>query len=347
MVTRQQALDAGMSDGAIVAKIRFGRWQRVHAGVYATFTGPMTRDAQLWAAVLAAGPGAQLSHQTAAEINRLTDRPSPFIHVTIPANRRITSPQRRDHSSFVQPDLRLAICPRHSAAHLCRGDGRRPGARCDRPQRRHRVGNRRIREEQGKRGPAQRRSGRQEEAPLARRPRRDHPAPARAARTPSSSTATTTTSSKRTGSRRPPSRSSTPSPTAAGDTATGTTRSTSSSSNSTASSITRSSTAAATRTGTTTPPRRSDRRCATAGWTSPEKRCESARQVHAALTSGGYTGPLKPCSPTCAAHNCGRPASQCKRPVTSYVSSAVRTASVSVRSGSTASAPAAASSPAV
>jgi hypothetical protein len=93
VVTRQQALGAGMSHGAIVARIKFGRWQRVHFGVYATFTGPMTRDAQLWAAVLAAGPGAQLSHQTAAEINRLTDRPSPFIHVTIPANRRITPPE--------------------------------------------------------------------------------------------------------------------------------------------------------------------------------------------------------------------------------------------------------------
>jgi hypothetical protein len=93
VVTRQQALGAGMSHGAIVARIKFGRWQRVHVGVYATFTGPMTRDAQRWAAVLAAGPGAQLSHETAAEINRLTERPSPFIHVTIPANRRVTSPQ--------------------------------------------------------------------------------------------------------------------------------------------------------------------------------------------------------------------------------------------------------------
>src|ERR1700722_271817 len=93
VVTRQQALGAGMSPGAIAAKIKFGRWQRVHVGVYATFTGPVTRDAQLWAAVLAAGPGAQLSHQTAAEINRLTDRESPLIHVTIPANRRITQPK--------------------------------------------------------------------------------------------------------------------------------------------------------------------------------------------------------------------------------------------------------------
>ena len=52
----------------------------------------MTRDARLWAAVLAAGPGAQLSHETAAEINRLTDRRSPFIHVSIPAARRVRPP---------------------------------------------------------------------------------------------------------------------------------------------------------------------------------------------------------------------------------------------------------------
>lgn len=92
VITRQQALTAGMSVGAIAAKIRFGRWRRVHPGVYVTFTGPMTREARLWAAVLAAGPGAQLSHQTAAEINRLTDCLSPLIHVSIPASRRITAP---------------------------------------------------------------------------------------------------------------------------------------------------------------------------------------------------------------------------------------------------------------
>jgi hypothetical protein len=93
VVMRSQALDAGMSVGAIAARVRFGRWRRVHPGVYATFTGPMTRDGQLWAAVLAAGPGAQLSHETAAEVIRLTDRRSPFIHVAIPANRRTIPPK--------------------------------------------------------------------------------------------------------------------------------------------------------------------------------------------------------------------------------------------------------------
>jgi hypothetical protein len=93
VVSRRQALDAGMSVGAITARIRFGKWQRVHPGVYATFTGPISRGAQLWAAVLVAGPGAQLSHESAAEILRLTDRPSPLIHVAIPANRRVISPE--------------------------------------------------------------------------------------------------------------------------------------------------------------------------------------------------------------------------------------------------------------
>jgi hypothetical protein len=50
------------------------------------------RDAQLWAAVLYAGKGAQLSHETAAEVNGLTERQSRLIHVSIPADRRVSPP---------------------------------------------------------------------------------------------------------------------------------------------------------------------------------------------------------------------------------------------------------------
>jgi hypothetical protein len=49
----------------------------------------MSRDASLWAALLYAGKGAQLSHETAAEILRLTDQRSALIQVTIPAERRV------------------------------------------------------------------------------------------------------------------------------------------------------------------------------------------------------------------------------------------------------------------
>lgn len=59
----------------------------MHRGVYATFTGDLSRAAKLWAAVLWAGPGAALSHETAAEIHGLIDRPIGPIHVSVPAER--------------------------------------------------------------------------------------------------------------------------------------------------------------------------------------------------------------------------------------------------------------------
>ena len=93
LITREQALRAGLSSNAITSKVVQERWQQVHRGVYATFTGPLTWDARLWAAVLYTGVGARLSHQTAAEFIRLTHLRSPFIHVTIPANRRVIPPQ--------------------------------------------------------------------------------------------------------------------------------------------------------------------------------------------------------------------------------------------------------------
>src|SRR5215469_5928903 len=85
VVTRRQTLRAGLSAGALKWQLTRGTWRQIYLGVYATFTGPMSREAQLWAAVLYAGKGAQLSHETAAELNGLTERRSPLIHVTIPA----------------------------------------------------------------------------------------------------------------------------------------------------------------------------------------------------------------------------------------------------------------------
>ena len=92
VVSRQQGLSSGMSSNAIASKVRCGRWRQIHPGVYATFSGPVGRDAQLWAAVLYAGKGAQLSHETAAEVNGLTERLSALINVSIPADRRVSPP---------------------------------------------------------------------------------------------------------------------------------------------------------------------------------------------------------------------------------------------------------------
>jgi hypothetical protein len=93
IVTASQAARAGLTRSAIAAHLCSGRWQRLYRGVYATFSGKPDRLATLWAAVLYAGAGALLSHETAAELAGLTDRPSKLIHITIPAQRRVTPMQ--------------------------------------------------------------------------------------------------------------------------------------------------------------------------------------------------------------------------------------------------------------
>jgi predicted transcriptional regulator of viral defense system len=68
----------------ITSPLRSGRWQRPYPGVYVAFTGRLGREAELWAAVLRAGPRAVLSHQTAAELDGFAARPGRLIHVTVP-----------------------------------------------------------------------------------------------------------------------------------------------------------------------------------------------------------------------------------------------------------------------
>jgi hypothetical protein len=92
-VSRRQVLQAGVSRSTIISKVTHGSWQPLHRGVYGAFTGMIRWEAHLWAAVLYAGPGALLSHETAAEVLGLTDRRCPTIHVTIPESRRVRPPE--------------------------------------------------------------------------------------------------------------------------------------------------------------------------------------------------------------------------------------------------------------
>jgi hypothetical protein len=89
VVSRSQAIRAGLSPDMIKFRVGSERWMQMYPGVYAIFTGAPGRGARLWAAVLLAGPGAALSHETAAELHRLTDEASKTIHVTIPVQRRV------------------------------------------------------------------------------------------------------------------------------------------------------------------------------------------------------------------------------------------------------------------
>jgi very-short-patch-repair endonuclease len=87
VVTRWQLLELGFSDEAIDHRIRRGRLHRVHDGVYAVGRPELTRDGHWMAAVLACGPGAALSHSSAAALWGIRDSEGDQIEISVPANR--------------------------------------------------------------------------------------------------------------------------------------------------------------------------------------------------------------------------------------------------------------------
>lgn len=87
VITRRQALATGLPASTVESWVQHGRWTRLARGIYATSGGPPSREALLWAALLRAGPGAVLSHETAAELCGLPPGGAPAIHVTVPARR--------------------------------------------------------------------------------------------------------------------------------------------------------------------------------------------------------------------------------------------------------------------
>ncbi len=90
VIARSQALRLGVPGQLIDSRLRAGCWTALQRGVYATFTGSPGRNAELWAAVLRAGPGAALSHRSAAELYRIGPPPG-LVQVTVPAD-RVVSP---------------------------------------------------------------------------------------------------------------------------------------------------------------------------------------------------------------------------------------------------------------
>ncbi|WFF09361.1 hypothetical protein O7622_12765 [Micromonospora sp. WMMD1076] len=77
-----------LAEGAVRGLVRSGRWRSLCRGLLLTGNGRLTRDQQLWVAVLATGPGAVLAGVTAAAEGGVRGlRPDP-LHVLVPAARR-------------------------------------------------------------------------------------------------------------------------------------------------------------------------------------------------------------------------------------------------------------------
>lgn len=108
LLTRRQALDAGVHPNVVRRRIRpGGRWQELLPGVYLAVTGTPTRDQRDLAAVLYGGPGATLTGHAALARHGMRKR-SHDVDVLIPATRH------RQSTGFV-----VVHRTRRLPAHVC------------------------------------------------------------------------------------------------------------------------------------------------------------------------------------------------------------------------------------
>lgn len=110
VVTRRQLLDAGLSAGAIQRRVRRGRLRPEHRGVY--LVGPVQSPrARPLAAVLAAGPGAVVSHGSAASLWEVRPAPGPNhpVDLTVPGGGRHPRPGIRFHRAVPITDAERTV----------------------------------------------------------------------------------------------------------------------------------------------------------------------------------------------------------------------------------------------
>ncbi|MCI4065013.1 endonuclease domain-containing protein [Micromonospora sp. R77] len=116
-----------LTAGLVRGRVRSGRWRSICRGVLLTGNGRLTRDQQLWVAVLAAGRAAVLAGTTAATEGGVRGLRSAPLHVLVPADRRAgrimrglpaDMPAVLVHRTSVLPEahLQLARPPRTTTA---------------------------------------------------------------------------------------------------------------------------------------------------------------------------------------------------------------------------------------
>lgn len=103
VVARSQLLESGLSREAIVGRLRRGRLHRLYPGVYAVGHTALTPRSRWMAAVLACGPGAVLSHWSAAALWGIRSNRRGPIDITSPSKTKSRKAIRR-HRILLQPD---------------------------------------------------------------------------------------------------------------------------------------------------------------------------------------------------------------------------------------------------
>jgi hypothetical protein len=85
VVTRAQLVEAGLRDRGIADWVRTGRLRRLYRGVFAFGHDRLRPEGRWIAAVMACGPGAVMSHTSAAQLWGIRQSNSALVDVTVPS----------------------------------------------------------------------------------------------------------------------------------------------------------------------------------------------------------------------------------------------------------------------
>jgi len=96
-IAHRQLLGLGLGEAAIEFWLEIGRLHRLHKGVYALGHMAITRRTRWWAAPLACGDDAVLSHWDGGVVWGVLNSSSPLIHVSAPGRTRDGHPGIRLH----------------------------------------------------------------------------------------------------------------------------------------------------------------------------------------------------------------------------------------------------------
>jgi very-short-patch-repair endonuclease len=110
LITLTQLRALGATRRMVRVRVDRGSLHAVHRGVFSVGHPPITNEARLLAAVLACGPGALLSHRSAASLYRIRNTASPGVDVTAPTRRGLTIGAIALHrATTIQPEDRDTV----------------------------------------------------------------------------------------------------------------------------------------------------------------------------------------------------------------------------------------------
>lgn len=89
VISRRQALAAGLPRGVLERRVSSGRWRPLHPGVYVPRPVPSSWHQELMAAVLRGGPEAYASHRSAAQLRSLDGIEDAVPEISVTSGRRM------------------------------------------------------------------------------------------------------------------------------------------------------------------------------------------------------------------------------------------------------------------